>query len=221
MESARISTPTFDRAILSKIYGPWLLHETFHANSALCRERETYPCAPTAEMKLTRQLKYYYWRFIRLRGTPQNLALGIALGVFSGMLPVMPFQTALAVFLAILFGGSKITAALGTWVSNPLNWYFLYYFSYRIGAGILGLSEETRGFSSVMGAIERGEEGMVVVGKFLGAGSSIIAAFLLGGLILGLTIAPLSYPVSLKVFQAIARWRETRRTFKALSRKSS
>lgn len=172
-------------------------------------------------MKLTRQLKYYYWRFIRLRGTPQNLALGLSLGIFSGMLPVMPFQTALAVFLAILFGGSKITAALGTWVSNPLNWYFLYYSSYRIGAGILGLSEESRGFSVIMKAIKDGEEGLALAGKVLGAGSSIIAAFLLGGLILGLAVAPISYPVFLKIFQAIARWREARRTFKALSRKSS
>lgn len=157
---------------------------------------------------------------MRLRGNPHDLALGIALGVFSGLLPVVPFQTALAVFLALVFGGSKITAALGTWISNPLNWYLVYSLDYRIGAAILGLSEKSRGFSSVMAALQRGEEGMVLVQTVLAAGGSIIAAFLLGGLILGFLIAPISYPVFLKVFRAIQQWRETRRTFKALSRKS-
>ena len=157
---------------------------------------------------------------MRLRGNPHDLALGIALGVFSGLLPVVPFQTALAVFLALVFGGSKITAALGTWVSNPFNWYLVYSLDYRIGAAILGLSEKSRGFSSVMAAIQRGEEGMGLVQTVLAAGGSIIAAFLLGGLILGFLIAPISYPLFLKVFRAIQQWRDTRRTFKALSRKS-
>ena len=157
---------------------------------------------------------------MRLRGNPHDLALGIALGVFSGLMPVVPFQTALAVFLALVFGGSKITAALGTWISNPFNWYLVYSLDYRIGAAILGLSEKSRGFSSVMAAIQRGEEGMGLVQTVLAAGGSIIAAFLLGGLILGFLIAPISYPVFLKVFRAIQQWRETRRTFKALSRKS-
>jgi len=157
---------------------------------------------------------------MRLRGNPHDLALGIALGVFSGLLPVVPFQTALAVFLALVFGGSKITAALGTWISNPFNWYLVYSLDYRIGAAILGLSEKSRGFSSVMAALQRGEEGIGLVQTVLAAGGSIIAAFLLGGLILGFLIAPISYPVFLKVFRAIQQWRETRRTFKALSRKS-
>ncbi|MBW1669288.1 MAG: DUF2062 domain-containing protein, partial [Deltaproteobacteria bacterium] len=38
-------------------------------------------------MKLIRQLKYLYIRFIRLRGDPRELALGTALGVFAGMMP--------------------------------------------------------------------------------------------------------------------------------------
>ncbi len=171
-------------------------------------------------MKFTRQLRYYYWRFIRLKGNPHDLALGIALGVFSGLLPIVPFQTALAVFLALVFGCSKITAALGTWISNPLNWYLIYYLDYRIGAAILGLSDKNRGFSSVMGAVQRGEEGMGLVNAVLGAGGAIIAAFLLGGLILGFLMAPVSYPIFLKIFQTIQQWRETRRTFKTLSRKS-
>lgn len=71
-----------------------------------------------------------------------------------------------------------------------------------------------------MEAVRQGEEGMDLVRKILGSGGSIIAAFVLGGIILGLLVAPLTYPVFLKVFRGIHTWRENRRTFKALSRKS-
>ena len=90
-------------------------------------------------MIFERQIRYYYLRFIRLRGEPHELAMGMAFGIFSGMMPILPFQTALAVALALFFKGSKIAAALGTWVSNPLNWYFLYYYSYKLGALIYNL----------------------------------------------------------------------------------
>ena len=58
-------------------------------------------------------------------------------------MPILPFQIALAVLLALIFRGSKIAAALGTWISNPLNWYFLYLYSYKIGAAILCLARAT------------------------------------------------------------------------------
>ena len=168
-------------------------------------------------MNLKRSIKYYWLKIVRLKGSPHDLALGIAIGIFVGMLPIMPFQIALAVTLALFFKGSKITAALGTWVSNPLNWYFLYYFSYKIGAVILGLSEKNRGFSSVMGSIQslnHGEGFSVVMGEIAGVGSAIIVAFLLGGLILGLIVAPPAYFIFLKVFHFISAWREKRKSHK-------
>ena len=100
-------------------------------------------------MKLSRISRYYFLRFIRLRGEPRELALGMSFGIFSGMMPIIPFRTILAVALALVFKGSKITAALGVWVSNPLNWYILYYLNYKIGAFILGLSRDNKGFSSL------------------------------------------------------------------------
>ncbi len=135
----------------------------------------------------------------------------MAFGIFSGMMPTIPFHTALAVALALFFKGSKITAAIGTWISNPLSWYFLYYLNYKIGALILGLSERNRGFSSVMEAIDHGEEAMVVAGKIAGAGGIIITAFLLGGVIMGVVSALPSYFIFLRFFRFIKSWREKRR----------
>ena len=67
-------------------------------------------------MKYSRQLKYYLLRFTRLRGEPHDLALGLSFGIFSGMLPIMPFQIAFAVMLSLIFKVSKITAIIGTWI---------------------------------------------------------------------------------------------------------
>ena len=162
-------------------------------------------------MNFRRRIKYYCLRFIRLRGEPHELALGMAFGVFSAMMPIIPFHMALAITLALFFKASKITAALGVWVSNPLNWYFLYYFNYRIGGWILGLSPTNQIFSSVMTSIRQGEESMVIASKILGAGGSLAAAFLLGGLIMGFAFAIPSYFLFLRFFQFIRRWRKERR----------
>ena len=162
-------------------------------------------------MKYSRQIRYYYLRFIRLRGEPHELALGIALGIFAGLLPIMPFQMALAVALALLFKGSKITAALGTWISNPTNWYFLYFYSYKIGAYLLGLSDRGPIFQSVMASVRQGEEPMVIIGKIVGAGSAMMASFFVGGLVMALICALPSYFIFLNIFQRIRNWRMRRK----------
>ena len=165
-------------------------------------------------MRYDRRIRYYYLRFIRLRGEPHELALGMAFGIFAGMMPIMPFQIALAVTMALLFKASKITAALGTWVSNPLNWYFLYYFTYKIGAAILGFSETNKFFPSILESAREGEGALVVIGKIAGAGGAITASLLLGGIIVGILTALPSYIIFLRVFQFIRVWRRKRRNRK-------
>ena len=162
-------------------------------------------------MRYFRGLRYSYLKLLRLKGDPHQLALGIALGVFSGMMPILPFQTALAVALALLFKGSKITAAIGTWVSNPLNWYFLYVYSYKIGAWILGLSGRSKMIASIMTSLRQGDEALVILGKITGAGSAIIGAFLTGGLVMGIVTGVPAYFIFLRVFRLIKAWREQRR----------
>jgi len=162
-------------------------------------------------LKYSRQIRYYYLRFTRLRGEPHELALGIALGVFSGMLPIVPFQMALAVALALLFKGSKITAALGTWVSNPANWYFLYSYSYRIGAYLLGVSEKSVIFRSVMESIRQGEEPLEIIAKIFGAGGAIMGSFFVGGLVMAVVCALPSYFIFLNIFQRLRNWRRRRK----------
>ena len=159
-------------------------------------------------MKARRLIRYYYLRFIRLRGDPHELALGMAFGIFTGMMPIMPFQMAVSVALALIFKGSKITAALGTWISNPLNWYFLYYFSYKLGAWILGMEGYSVIFATIMDMVRSEVESMVIVEKIRQSGGFMAAAFLLGGLIMGAVVALPSYFIFLTIFKRIRRWRD-------------
>lgn len=162
-------------------------------------------------MIFSREIRYYYLRFIRLRGEPDELALGMAFGVFAGMMPIMPFQIVFAVALAILFKGSKITAVLGTWSSNPLNWYFLYSYSYKIGAFILGLNKKDAVFSSIMTAVRSGEQPLIIVKTIIGSSTTLVSAFVLGGLVMGIVSAPPVYFLFLYIFKNIKIWRESRK----------
>jgi len=165
-------------------------------------------------------LSFYFLRITRLKGEPRELAIGMALGVFSGMMPIIPFQIALAITLALFFKGSKITAALGTWVTNPLNWYFIYLYSYKIGATILGVPRENGIISSVMDPFKHAEGYLQLIGKITGAGTTIVSSFLLGGFIMGLVAALPSYFISLSFFQFVRRWRQKRRDRKVLRKAS-
>ena len=166
-------------------------------------------------LNFKRRLKYYYLKFLRLKGEPHELALGMAIGVFCGMMPILPFQITLAVALALLFRASKITAALGTWVSNPLNFYFLYFYDYKLGAYILGVEGGNEIIKSVMESISRGDEISVIWGKLFSSGITIVSALLIGGIIAGAVTAPPTYFISLKVFNRIREWRQKRKAKKA------
>lgn len=84
------------------------------------------------------QMRHYIAHAIDSKKDPHFIAMGMAVGVFIGCTPTMPFHTILAVSLAFILQGSKAAAALGTWVCNPLTMPFLYLGSFKIGRHLLG-----------------------------------------------------------------------------------
>jgi uncharacterized protein (DUF2062 family) len=86
-----------------------------------------------------RQGKYYLFRILRQNSTPQELAMGIALGVFIGMAVPYGLQVATMVVVALFFRRfNKIAALLGSLVTNPFTTPFLYLVYYRIGKWLVG-----------------------------------------------------------------------------------
>ena len=74
-----------------------------------------------------------------IRGEPHEVALGFALGIFVGMTPTVGVQTPIAIFIAALFKWSKLSAAIGVWISNPLTLPLIYGVTYITGAKLLSL----------------------------------------------------------------------------------
>ena len=77
-------------------------------------------------LRLRKRIKQGYLQVKELHGDPHYVAMGMAIGIFVACTPTIPFHTVIAIFLAFLFRGSKVAAAIGVWFSNPLTMPLLY-----------------------------------------------------------------------------------------------
>lgn len=76
------------------------------------------------------------WRFNR-----RGVARGMALGLFLGFLLPFGAQTFAAAALAFGARANLPVAVLGTTVTNPLTFPFIYFLAYKAGSGLLRLKE--------------------------------------------------------------------------------
>ena len=97
---------------------------------------------------IQRTRKFIYWLWNQ-EGSPSQRSLGFGVGIFSGCFPFFGLQTLIGVFLAKIFNGNSILAAVGTWISNPFTYVPLYYFNYRIGSLLLNKDEVIVDFSHI------------------------------------------------------------------------
>lgn len=139
-------------------------------------------------------LRRVYERFLRIRGEPREIALGLALGIFIGTLPIQGLQTVSAIFLAALFKWSKISAVMGTLVTNPLTIPPLYALTFFLGNKFLGLSQSLPRFKDF---------GVEALLEMVRKTPEIFLALLLGGIILGLPAAVVAYFLS---YEALKRY---------------
>jgi len=145
----------------------------------------------------TDPIKKAYYRFLKIRGNPREIALGFALGIMVGMTPFMGLHMAIAVPLAALFKWNKFSAALAVWISNPLTAPVVYGIAYYIGAKVLFV-----------------ENGYQLPNHFnldallytLRSAPEIIGILLVGGLVVGLPLAVAGYFFALKT---IVEYRES------------
>lgn len=91
-------------------------------------------------MTIRDRINDFYNRFLSLNGSPQEIARSMALGVFIGVTPTIPFHTALVMFICLILRQNITAAMLGaTIISNPLTIPFLYLAGYELGVLVLGL----------------------------------------------------------------------------------
>jgi uncharacterized protein len=118
--------------------------ENFRSSvSSISKKNSYYPKLKRQKHWLVKSWRYWYLRFIRLRGKPAEISRGLAVGIFAGSFPIFGFQILAGVLLAIIVRGNKIAAAAGTWVSNPLTSVPIFAFNYQVGKLILGWDNST------------------------------------------------------------------------------
>jgi len=90
-------------------------------------------------MNPRRRIRQFYDQFISLKGEPKSIALGMALGIFIGVTPTIPFHTALIIVATFILRQNFTVAYLGSWlIMNPLTMPFFYFMQYRLGKYLLG-----------------------------------------------------------------------------------
>ena len=156
--------------------------------------------------RIRRRIRYFYLRLVLVPDRSYHVARGLAAGVFVGMLPVIPFQTVVAVFLAWLLRGSKFAGAAGTWITNPLTISPFYAIFYILGRAITPFGHIT------------GLPASMNIDILLNIGGDVFLAMLFGGLAMGVILAPLTYWLTFRYIDRLNLWeREKVRQRRALA----
>ena len=136
----------------------------------------------TTKTSIKDRLKALFVWLKELQGDPRYIARGMAIGVFVGVTPTIPFHTVIALALAFILKGSKPAAAIGVWFANPVTIPFLYIGSFKLGILILNkpIPFDTK-FESITALMTLGLDvtiAMIVGGAILGILPAIIAYLL-------------------------------------------
>lgn len=135
-----------------------------------------------------------------LDDTPHKIALGFALGILVGFVPLMGIQMAVVLPFALAFRGNKAAAISGVWITNPLTVIPIYYGNYIVGLWVTPYGHMTwDDFSAKFASID--------TTTFLKLGADLLVPLFVGGTVLGVVLGIPTY-FATKAF--IIRFREKR-----------
>ncbi len=158
-------------------------------------------------------------RIVFSQSSANSVAWGVALGLFIGLTPTVGFQMIIAALLATLLGANRLASVLSVWVSNPFTLAPIYYFNFRVGASFLPVERAAEVREHFALVAERVAEISVTdfpatMGAALGEmgrlGFDIIAALIVGSIVVGAVAVAVSYPVTLWTVNLVRRHRRAR-----------
>jgi uncharacterized protein (DUF2062 family) len=143
-------------------------------------------------MILEKRIRTFYERFISLKGEPAQIAAGLAIGVFVGVTPTIPFHTAIIVLIGLLFRQNITAGYLGAWIiSNPLTVPLLYVSQYEFGRFLMGMERS------------RFELPDYTLGSIATLGWEILLPLLTGGILMAPFFAVPAYFIAHRLITAV------------------
>jgi uncharacterized protein (DUF2062 family) len=143
-------------------------------------------------MILKKQFRTFYERFISLKGEPAQIAAGLAIGVFVGVTPTIPFHTGIIVLIGLLFRQNITAGYLGAWiVSNPLTVPVLYVTQYELGRFLLGMERSRFALTDY------------TLGSIVALGWEILLPLQAGGILMAPFFAVPAYFIAHRLIKAI------------------
>ncbi|WP_235619940.1 DUF2062 domain-containing protein [Megalodesulfovibrio gigas] len=142
-----------------------------------------------------RFFRHSWLKVLRLKTSAHSIAMGAAIGIFIGFLPIIPFQSVAAITLAFIFRANKFAAWLFTFISNPANMVPFYAMLFFVGKFITpfeGLEFDPHNLA-LKELAEKGVE--------------FLAVMFAGGVVLGIPAAVVTYLV---VLNAVLGYRKRR-----------
>jgi hypothetical protein len=154
------------------------------------------------------------WRAVLvLKDTPHRVALGLAIGVFVGWMPIIGIQMSIAAVAALALRGNVTAAVLAVWFSNPITLIPCYWLEWWVGWLAMSLFVDLPwlGLDWIRDMITGlGDKGFWEGTRFL-LGRKFLWDFFVpanvGGAILGIVTGLASYPY---VRRAVLRYQKHR-----------
>ena len=162
------------------------------------------------------QLRRFLNWLIRLRGSPQAIARGVAIGMIVAFTPTIGFQTLIVLGIATFFNANRPVSILATWLTNPFTTPPVYALTYYLGS-FFWPGPERATVTRAMHAAAKDLESLdflalrAQLGVFLDLGTDVFIAMWIGGLIVGAIAAAIAYPLTLRTVVRLREHRARRR----------
>ncbi|NOX25875.1 MAG: DUF2062 domain-containing protein [Deltaproteobacteria bacterium] len=158
------------------------------------------------KFKPGRLIRYYYLRFIRLKGDPRAIARGAAVGTFFGATPTIPFHTVTLLIVTPLIRGNIVAAFLMSVVTcNPLTYLPQYYFAWFIGSKLTPYDLSWSHISAVTDVILSHPGFNQSLHAISSLGLDAVIVMLTGGVVIATPLAIIAYFATLRFFVTLQK----------------
>ncbi len=145
-------------------------------------------------MLFKNKFREFYRQFLSLKGEPSQIAAGMAIGVFIGVTPTIPFHTVAVIFLCLVFRQNLTAALLGaTCISNPVTIPLFYVTQYELGRSLLNYEHFKVAFSDY------------TLQSILELGWHILYPLQIGGLLMAVMFTGPAYFLTYRAVSALRR----------------